>query len=518
MNNTYFPRSWKTAKVIALLKKNKPESDPSSYRPISLLPNISKIFEVVINKSLTAFCDKNQIIPESQFGFRHKHSTLHAINKFTSDICWALNNNECVAACFIDLEKAFDTVWLDGLFYKLIKKGFPRHMIKILWVMLHDKQFRVHDGDTASTKTFLIADGLQQGTVNSPILFNIYNSDILGLFGLNDVAARKAIAFADDLLIYVKGKKPSKLQRELQDIFIKITDYYSSWKLKINTGKCETVLFRPNLDRLPLDASKNWKNFQICDRETGGRPVPHKSAVKYLGIIIDFQLKYNEHVKTQLEKAQKAFNTAIRLFHCRYLDARIKVLCYLLLIRPIITYGVPIWYNISSGIMEKVRVFERKCLRSCLSRWRSASSLYVRFVRNELIYNEAGIPRIDCLAIRLVRDHFANAAKITNNSLIWGIALPNPLYFEKTRISGFNPPEAFTYLDAMGYIQDKNKVPTIFHVFRGSHDKRIMYPPNLTCNDPTNSQLMRFSTALPSRDTKDNHRNNIAKYWWLEDT
>lgn len=481
---------------------------------------MSKIFEVVINKALTSFCDKNLIIPESQFGFRHKHSTLHAVNKFTADICWALNNNECVAACFIDLEKAFDTVWLDGLFYKLIKKGFPRQLIKILWVMLHDKQFRVHDGDTASTKTFSIADGLQQGTVNSPILFNIYNSDILGLFGLNVLPTRKTIAFANDLLIYVTGKKPSKLQRELQDIFIKINDYYSAWKLKINTEKCETVLFRPNLNLLPLDATKNWKNFQIFDSEAGGGPVPHKSAVRYLGINIDFQLKYNDHVKIQLVKAQKAFNSAIRLFHCHHLNTRVKVLCYLLLIRPIITYGVPIWYNISSRLMEKIRVFERKCLtiRSCLGKWRSASSLYVRFVSNELIYNEAGIPRIDCMALRLVRDHFVNAAKVTNNGLIWGTALPNVLYFGRSRTSGFIPPEAFMYLDMRGCIQDSDNVPVIYHVLRGSHDKKISYPPNLNCNDPNNRQIMRFNTTLPLRDRKDKHRKNKSKYWWLEDT
>lgn len=168
--------------------------------------------------------------------------------------------------------------------------------------------------------------------------------------------------------------------------------------------------------------------------------------------------------------------------------------------------------------MEKIRVFERKCLRFCLSMWRSALSLYVRFVSNELmVYNEAGIPRIDSLALRLVRDHFANAAKVTNNGLICGTALPNALYFERSRISGLIPPEAFTYLDKRGYIQDLNNVPTIYYVLEGTHDKKIIYPPNLNCNDPTNRQIIRFNTVLPSRDQKDKHRKNKARYWWLED-
>ena len=104
-------------------KKGKDSSSPNNYRPISLLPNISKVFKTIINDSINSFCIDNSIIPETQFGFRHKHSTIHAVTKFTSDICWARNARDCVGTVLIDLEKAFDTVWLDGLFCKLIKKN-----------------------------------------------------------------------------------------------------------------------------------------------------------------------------------------------------------------------------------------------------------------------------------------------------------------------------------------------------------------------------------------------------------
>ncbi|XP_046734973.1 uncharacterized protein LOC124404685 [Diprion similis] len=511
LNNMYFPDCWRTAKVIALLKKDKESSNPSSYRPISLLPNISKIFEVVVNKSLAVFCDENEIIPESQFGFRHRHSTIHAISKFTSDICWSLNNSECVAACLIDLEKAFDTVWLDGLFYKLMKKNFPKHLIKMLWVMLHDKYFHVCDGSNTSSIKFAIADGLQQGTVNSPILFNIFNSDILTLFDLNKVASKKAIAFADDLVVYISGNKPSELKVQLQELSIKLIDYYNTWKLKINTSKCETILFRPNLKFANRDTKKNWRNFSISDGRNGGHAVPHKNIVKYLGINIDFQLKFNLHVNAQLARAQKAFNSANRLFYCKYLDKRIKILCYLLLIRPIITYGCPIWFNLSAGTMDKIRVFERKCIRACLGKYRSASSLYVRFISNAEIYNEANINRIDCFILRLIRNHFANAVKIGENNLIRGPFFPNPLYFAKSLLSGFIPPEAFTYLDENEYIQDANNIPIIYHVLRGTRQKQILYTPAPNVN----TALMRFNTDLPDKDVSDRHRQNSDKYWWL---
>lgn len=91
LNNTYFPRKWKKGKLIAITKKDEDDSLPSNLRSISPLLNISKLFEIVINNPVVSFRTKNHVIPENQFGFRHKHSTLHSINKLTSNICWALN-------------------------------------------------------------------------------------------------------------------------------------------------------------------------------------------------------------------------------------------------------------------------------------------------------------------------------------------------------------------------------------------------------------------------------------------
>lgn len=76
---------------------------------------------MIINDIITRKCDELKMIPDNQYGFRAKHSTMHA-NKLASDVCWALNGNNCLGTCLVDLEKAFDTVWLDGFIFKLIKK------------------------------------------------------------------------------------------------------------------------------------------------------------------------------------------------------------------------------------------------------------------------------------------------------------------------------------------------------------------------------------------------------------
>lgn len=100
----------------------------------------------------------------------------------------------------------------------------------------------VTDGTLSSDKTFEVLEGLQQGTVNSPILFNIFTCDLLKSFHLNEDPALRAIAYADDLLVYVIDENPIVIQDKLQELFEKIQFYFHSSKLKINTGKCETIL------------------------------------------------------------------------------------------------------------------------------------------------------------------------------------------------------------------------------------------------------------------------------------
>ena len=203
-----------------------------------------------------------------------------------------------------------------------------------------------------------------------------------------------------------------------------------------------------------------------------------------------------------------------RLFYNRYLNHRLKILAYMALIRPIITYGCPIWFNVSASTMEKIRVFERKCLRACLSEYRSAETNYFYYISNKKIYNKANVPRIDNFILKLTRNHFASTRSVLTNGLIQGLTYPNPLYFVKTLTSGHIPPEAFLYLDEKGFIQNNKNIPIIYHAIRRAGNTKITFPSNLDMT--ISSDLCRYSTALPKRDIKDKHRRNIERYWWLD--
>lgn len=117
LNNRYFPIAWKKAKVIPIPKAGENTDAISSYRPISLNASISKIFEAVIIKSVNKHCNDQKIIPNNQFGFKHNHSTCHAISKLLTDTKMHLSNNKMVAAALIDLEKAI------SLAFSLVQKS-----------------------------------------------------------------------------------------------------------------------------------------------------------------------------------------------------------------------------------------------------------------------------------------------------------------------------------------------------------------------------------------------------------
>ena len=206
------------------------------------MPNISKVFEKVINKNILQFCEINKVIPDNQFGFRKDHFTYHAMIKLASDISLAMNGNYVIGAILIDLKSAFDSVWLNGLLYKLDTLNFPVYLQKIVWMLLKNRKCYVEstfNKEIYTSKMYNLQNGLQQGTINAPILFSIYISDIL----FEDM---NMLAFADDIISYSKSNSISLLNSKLKHKMQALVEYCKKWSVLINFEKCESILFRVN--------------------------------------------------------------------------------------------------------------------------------------------------------------------------------------------------------------------------------------------------------------------------------
>lgn len=346
LNHHYFPSCWKEAKVLPVLKKNKNPCKPVSYRPISLTSNLSKIYEMVINNLLVRVCENKKIIPDEQFGFKRQHSTTHAAQKVITDILKGLHFNDYTAAVLIDLEKAFDSVWLAGLIFTLIKSEFDSWIILLVFSMIHEKKFRTWDGVNLSSKIFNIIEGLQQGTINSPLLFNIFTSKILKLFGLNTEFDKFCVAFADDLIVYLVGNNLPLLRDNLNETLNKINKFYQQWNLRMNPEKCESFLVRKRLSNYSSTHRHLIESFKLSTEHPDSKlmiDIPHNNEVKYLGIYLDHSMKLNSHAEHQLLKAQKALAANNKIFRSKHLQPKAKIICYQLLIRPILTYASPLW-------------------------------------------------------------------------------------------------------------------------------------------------------------------------------
>lgn len=161
--------------------------------------------------------------------------------------------------------------------------------------------------------------------------------------------------------------------------------------------------------------------------------------------------------------------------------------------------------------MEKVRAFERSCLRACTKLYRSSESNYQKYVSNELLYEVADIPRIDNFIIQLTRDYYAKLPLI-NNTMIQNLAITNIEDIEVGNLAGCIPPQAFMHFDAKGVVQDGNNIPVLYHWKRNKANKRISLQPDSYDNMKLN---FTYSTSIPERDSMDFKRLDFKKYWWL---
>lgn len=201
INNGYFPKQWKVAKIIPIKKKTT-NCNVDDFRPISLLSNIGKILEVVLKEKLN---NELTIDPISnyQFGFKSGHSTQHALLKFHNDVTTNLRSQSCTVAISLDIQKAFDSVSHLGILFKLIQLGVDPFIIKMLKSFFNSRKFMVQIRNTSSSLGH-VNSGVPQGSILAPYLFNLFLHDFPHMYQHS-----KAILYADDCIIYAHNPSPA---------------------------------------------------------------------------------------------------------------------------------------------------------------------------------------------------------------------------------------------------------------------------------------------------------------------
>lgn len=350
IQQAYYPAKWKEAVITAIPKPNKDPTNPSSYRPISLLNSIGKIFERIILIRVNLQIEQTNAMREEQFGFRTGHSSssqlLRVLSKAKANL--TIHSRKSTGLVLLDIEKAFDTVWHQGLLYKLLTYGFQPHLVLLIKSFLEDRSFTVRVNTQLSTKRQVPA-GVPQGSCISPILYNLYTADIPNIPGC------ELALYADDTAIYTASRIPNAICNRLQKGLDTITEYFSRWRIKIQHTKTQCIFIAQNNRHRTAPTREIRINDAYC---------PWRNEANYLGILIDKKLLFGKHIENITRKAYKALMALYPLINRRSkLSRKNKMLIYTGIIRPILTYGAPVWYNAAECHHKQMQILQNKCLK-----------------------------------------------------------------------------------------------------------------------------------------------------------
>jgi hypothetical protein len=230
----YFPTAWKKSIIITIPKPGKDTKFPSNFRPIALLSSISKIYERIILSNLLSQCSTK--IRNEQYAFREGHSSTQQLVNLVDQISVGLNDKKHIAMVFLDVEKAFDRVWHDGLLYKLFQMNICVPIIKIIESFLSERSFSVRIEDQLSLPRGIKA-GVPQGSCLSPTLYSIFTND------LPTIPKAKVALFADDTMFFTQDQNKNRAKIQLQHQINLASAWFTKWRLKINCDKTVAVLF-----------------------------------------------------------------------------------------------------------------------------------------------------------------------------------------------------------------------------------------------------------------------------------
>lgn len=326
----------------------KPADDPSSYRPISLLSSLGKLLEKLFTAKLTKLCEEKNIIHDAQFGFRPEHSTTHQLRRVVKQIKDAKRKRKSTGAVFLDIEKAFDAVWHNGLLHKVSCMKFPLYMIKLLQSFLRNRRFAVcAEGEMSEWRQ--LQAGLPQGSPLSPILYTIFTADLI-------VPENCSVAlYADDTALLASAKSSNVIIKRLERALTNIQTYYDDWKIKINTHKTQAVLFPYN---------RSYRRKPTAKLIQGGNEIVLSRSATYLGVILDQKLRFAEHIEQTRKKAYRKLATVYPLLTNKHLATKSKTLIYTAILRPTVTYASPVCHEAAAYHLNCLQVFQNKCLKT----------------------------------------------------------------------------------------------------------------------------------------------------------
>ena len=341
-----FPSKLKYSKVVPIYK-NSDTHDLNNYRPISILPIISKIFEKLFLIRLQQFLSQFEILSDSQHGFRKNHSTTTAAFQFLEKIYESFDKSDNVLGLFIDLSKAFDLVNHLILLDKLYRMGIRGVAYEWIKSYLSNRKQRVYINTSEGmgcSDSIDVTQGVPQGSIIVPLLYILYVND----FKLNfpDV---DMICYADDTSFIIRNIREDTVSLEAKNLLLRCKNWLNNQNLVMNETKTAVILFQNSSNT--IDCNIEFENVSIaCTEHT-----------KFLGLTVDNNLKWKEHINKLCNKLSSSL-FALRTLRGK-VESRTLIQVYHALFESHLMYGIIFWGNSSSLNILRVFKLQKKAIR-----------------------------------------------------------------------------------------------------------------------------------------------------------
>lgn len=325
-----YPSCWAEGSITPLHKKGSP-LDPDNYRGITISSCLGKVFGLVLNRRLTDFAKKYSLIDDRQSSHKKGARTTDNVFVLKSLFEKYCKKGKNLYVGFIDFRKAFDSIWHEGLFLKLLQNHIGGPFYNVIKSIYRQTSSKVRTQGLLSP-AFPIQKGVRQGDVLSPLLFNLFINNIVNEFHspessppvLED-AILGCLLYADDLAII------STSQEGLQHSLKKLSCFCEKWKLEVNHKKSKIMCFSKT-------GKKNTSSFYLNDMR-----LETVQNYCYLGLELSSNCSFKSAEKVMAEKAKKALFKLKSLLYNTNINPKTALKLFDQLIKPIALYGSEIW-------------------------------------------------------------------------------------------------------------------------------------------------------------------------------
>ena len=358
------PSSMKIAN-ISPLHKGGDRLEPKNYRPVSLLPIVSKILERIVHEQVEDYLQQHSLLPCTQFAYRRQHSTEDVRTIASERLLAARDCHMVSAAVFVDLSKAFDKVRHVLLIQQLHRTGFAGIVLNWFKDYLSHRQQRVVVG-TEKSSLQPVTCGVPQGSVLGPTLFSLYVADIVTAVKPSSV---KVLQFADDIMLQDSNPQADDVEHSLTEAVTTLALWLRARGLILNEKKSQVLWIPPT------------KETQIaCTIRCGGISLPNVSTARYLGVTFDQGLTWNQHIANKAKSSVKAIGILYRARNSLSLKA--KWTYYSSVIMTNLIYGSNAFIaNLPVSCLQRLIKLQKKALRAIfgLPYWISTAPIFIRF-------------------------------------------------------------------------------------------------------------------------------------------